>query len=81
MKKLLKGIAIMLSISFLLLGCTSGRNPIGNGTVMANPNNVYRFSENTSLNVLIQDVKTGEWKTYDKKILFPVGWYIGSGIE
>ena len=48
---------------------------------MANPNNVYRFSENTSLNVLIQDVKTGEWKTYDKKILFPVGWYIGSGIE
>lgn len=81
MKRFLKGIAILFSMATLSLGCVSGRNTIGDGTVMANPNNVYRFSENTTLSVLVQDTKTGEWKKYDKKVLFPIGWYIGSGLE
>jgi len=83
MKTLKVAVAIIAILSMMVCGCKTAENVFGNDSnvVLANPNNVYRFAENTVIKVLVQDTKTGEWKSYDKKVLIPVGYYVGSGID
>ena len=76
---MVKKILALFILSICIFGCNTTK--IGKNYVIANPNNVYRFSENTVLNVLIQDETTGEWINSSKKVLIPVGYYIGSGLE
>lgn len=66
--------AAVVSVSALFCGCVSENYPV------ANPNNVYRLSENTPLSVLIQK-EDGSWVKARGKIVIPMGYYIGSGIE
>ena len=65
--------ALML-MSALVCGCFSRNYPV------ANPNNVYRFYENTPVKVMIQK-EDGTWVKAERKIMVPMGYYIGSGIE
>ena len=73
---------ILISIALLFSGCSSITSLFKNEEViLANPNNDYRFSENTELSVFVQDPKDGHWYKPNYKVLIPVGYYIGSGIE
>lgn len=75
--------AIAALMSATLCGCMTSKNVFGkdSNVVLARPDNVYRFAENTVISVMVQDTKTGEWKVYDKKVLIPIGYYVGSGID
>lgn len=74
---------ILISIALLFSGCSSITSLFKKKeeVVLANPNNVYRFTENTELSVFVQDPQDGHWYKPTYKVLIPVGYYIGSGIE
>lgn len=77
--KLAKTIFAIFVIMSCAVGCATKKS--AKDYVLANPNNVYRFSENTVLKVMVQDKDSGEWKEGSKKVMIPIGYYIGSGIE
>lgn len=68
--------------SLFFSGCSAITSLFKSNDVrIANPNNVYRFAENTELKVFVQNPKDGTWYELSYKVLVPVGYYIGSGIE